>query len=89
MAGEGRGGALRELVAYMGFDLEEGKLDRAEHRIEGLKEKSELLTRALEAVGIALGLREIGEFIHSQPTHSCVIGRRTVSGTTGSESFKP
>ena len=66
MAGEGRGGALRELVAYMGFDLEEGKLDRAEHRIEGLKEKSELLTRALEAVGIALGLREIGEFIHSQ-----------------------
>lgn len=63
---EGRGGALRELVAYLGFDLDEGKLDKAEKRVDALKERSELLTKSLEAVGVALGLREIGEFIHSQ-----------------------
>lgn len=60
------GGALRELVAYLGFDLDERGLDKAEKGVEGLKKKSETLTRALETVGLALGVRELGEFISSQ-----------------------
>lgn len=63
---EGRGGALRELVAFLGFDLDKKPLEEADKGMERFEKRAELVKTALETVGVALGVREIAEFISSQ-----------------------
>ena len=56
-------GALRELIAFFGVQVDDKPLDAAGKKMEGLAKNAE---RAAGLIGIAFSLKEIGEFITGQ-----------------------
>ena len=58
----GSGGALRELIAMLAFDVDTKGLKKAD---DELKSTLETAKRVGETIGLALGLHEAGEFIGS------------------------
>lgn len=56
-------GALRELIAFFGVEVDDKKLDHAGEKMEGL---AKLAERVGATIGLAFGLHEIGEFIKGQ-----------------------
>lgn len=56
-------GALRELIAFFGAEVDTKKLDHADEKMKGLAETAE---KVAATIGIAFGLHEISEFITKQ-----------------------
>ncbi len=55
--------ALRELIAFFGVQVDDKPLEHANERMDKLAETA---TRAGELIGLAFGIKEIGEFITKQ-----------------------
>lgn len=74
------GGALRELVAYLGFEVDDKELKHAD---ESMKKATETAKHWAEAVIVAFAVDKIGEFLKGQVEMATQLARTSqVLGTT-------